>query len=114
MKVLEEQREKNNRTHKISFRLNTREYDRVLKLAAISNSSLSDFVRLASLKANVVAKMTAEERKYSRMLVGIATNLNQLAHKANSQVDFLTIAIELQNTRRAIDSIINRLNKNDL
>ncbi len=58
--------------------------------------------------------MTEEERKHYRMLVGLSTNLNQIAHKANSQIDFISLAFELQNTRREIDAILSKINNNDL
>jgi hypothetical protein len=105
---------KANRTHKITIRLNDDEFEKLQALSTNVNMVKSEFIRLAIFNVKVIAKMTDEERKILRTLFGVATNLNQIAHKVNAQIDFLTIAIELQNTRRQIDSIINKFSKNDM
>jgi Bacterial mobilisation protein (MobC) len=103
-----------NRTHKVTIRLKDEEFERLQGLSTNANMLKSEFIRLAIFNVKVIAKMTDEERNILRTLFGVATNLNQIAHKVNAQIDFLTIVIELQNTRREIDSIINKFSKNDM
>jgi Bacterial mobilisation protein (MobC)/Ribbon-helix-helix protein, copG family len=97
-----------NKDHKISLRLDAKEYNIFQEKLRKSNITISEFIRKAISSTTVVAKMTEEEIKLLRMLVGISTNLNQLAHKANAQIEIINLAIQMQSTRREIDSIIEK------
>jgi hypothetical protein len=99
----------NNRFHKITFRLTETEYLKLIEMQNASNYKVSEYVRQAVLNSTVKAKMSEEERKYFRMLVGLSTNLNQLAHKANANIDFINLALDIQKTRREIDFIISNI-----
>lgn len=105
---------KNNKTNKISIRLNDKEFEKLQLLLQKSGMIKSEFFRAALFNVQVTAKLTDEERKILRSLFGIATNLNQIAHKVNSQFEFLSVVIELKNTRRNIDEVINKLSDRDL
>ncbi|MEQ1554870.1 MAG: plasmid mobilization relaxosome protein MobC [Ferruginibacter sp.] len=101
----------NNKTHKVTIRFTNEEFEKLQAQSKNAGMLKSEFIRSAIFSVNVIAKMTDEERKILRTLFGVATNLNQIAHKANAQVEFLTLSIELQNTRREIDAIIEKFNK---
>lgn len=105
---------KNNKSHKITVRLNNEELEKLQNLTKKAGMLKSEFLRLAIFNVQVNAKLTEEERKILRTLFGIATNLNQIAHKVNAQFEFLTVVIELQNTRRNIDEIISKILDRDL
>lgn len=61
------------------------DYKGLKRRAKQANISLSEYIRSASMNAKIKPRLTQEENKAVRSLIGIATNLNQLARLANSR-----------------------------
>ena len=71
--------------YKVHARLATPEYYRLKSLAAQSGLSQSDLMRQLISQGKVVPRFTIEQVDYIRKLIGMANNLNQLAHEAHIQ-----------------------------
>lgn len=69
--------------YKVHARLNAPEYYRLKSLAAQSGVSQSDLMRQLINQGKVVPRFTAEQVDYIRKLIGMANNLNQLAHESH-------------------------------
>lgn len=69
--------------YKVHARLAAPEYYRLKCLAAQSGFSQSDLMRQLINQGKVVPRFTVEQVDYIRRLIGMANNLNQLAHEAH-------------------------------
>lgn len=65
------------------LRLSVRELNSIRDRAAEAGLSVSEFIRRASLSANVRAAPTVSIRQWSE-LAPLASNLNQIAHRLNA------------------------------
>ena len=102
-----------NRTNQICIRLTTIEFEKLNKLSNKANMFHSEFFR-AMLKDSIVkAKLNPIELNILQQLIGMATNLNQLAHHANAKMDFKRLAEKIESRLQSIDQIILNLNLND-
>ena len=99
---------------KYSFRLTQAESEALEKKLEIAGLAKSDFIRKAIFTAKINVSLTQEQMDLLRMLRGLSTNMNQLAHKANQNQDFLSLAVDLIKSKVEVDSIINKINTNDL
>lgn len=69
--------------YKVHARLAASEYYRLKSLASQSGLSQSDLMRQLISQGKVVPRFTIEQVDYIRKLIGMANNLNQLAHEAH-------------------------------
>ncbi len=98
------------RNHNLYVRLNDKEYNLFLKKQKSSGLSKQDYVIDAITNSKVTSSEYVEQLKelnsnvanYNRQISGMATNINQLAHKANATDLIDTYAIE-----EATDEIIS-------
>ncbi|XOV94602.1 MAG: plasmid mobilization relaxosome protein MobC [Bacteroidota bacterium] len=68
------------RAEKVTVRYTKVELRLISKYADRSGISMAEFVRAKSLDHQIRNRLTEEEADYYRKLVGMANNLNQLAH----------------------------------
>ncbi|MDN5287698.1 MAG: Mobilization protein [Mucilaginibacter sp.] len=73
---------------------------------------ISDWFRAAALKAKVVTRITAEDRRALHLLAGMANNLNQLTKLAHTS-GIMSIVIKCGNLLIEIDQTLKYLNSDD-
>jgi hypothetical protein len=73
---------------------------------------ISDWFRAAALKAKVMARITAEDRRVLHLLAGMANNLNQLTKLAHTS-GIMGIAIRCDHLLTEIDQALKYLNSDD-
>ena len=76
------------------------------KMAESHGMSRAEFARKKSLNHRLKARMTDEEALIYRDLIGMANNLNQLAHRVNAGEVLIS---EIKETLEAINFSIDRL-----
>lgn len=96
----------------VKVRLKTTERFLIESKARQAGMRISDWVREATLKAKVVSRLTAEDRRVLHMLAGMANNLNQLTKLAHTS-GMLTIAIRCGSLLEEIDQALKYLNSDD-
>lgn len=72
------------RKYQVLLRLNTMEYYTLLGKAREASISRTEFLRRLIAKAEVKARVKPEEMQLVRSVSGMATNLNQIAHRLNA------------------------------
>lgn len=102
---------KSNKPFKHSFRLSFDEQKLFLENLQKTSLSKSEFLRSCLANAKVKAKFSTEEKGYYRNMIGIGTNLNQLAKRANESKEFIYVASELRNTFANLNLLIEKFNK---
>lgn len=98
-------------TH-VKVRLTKTERFLIESKAKQAGMRISDWFREATLKAKVMTRLTAEDRKVLHMLAGMANNLNQLTKLAHTS-GLLTIAIKCGVLLAEIDQALKYLNSDD-
>lgn len=73
---------------KLTLYYTVSEFKVITKLAETHGLSKAEFARLKTLDYKIQPRLTPEEVNYFRQLAGMANNLNQLAHAANSGKTF--------------------------
>ncbi|MBB5620969.1 hypothetical protein HDE69_002022 [Pedobacter cryoconitis] len=73
---------------------------------------ISDWIRAAALKAKVVGRISAEDRRVLHLLAGMANNLNQLTKLAHTS-GIMSIVIKCDNLLTEIDQTLKYLNSDD-
>ena len=71
---------------------------------------MSEFVRKVLEKGVVIERLTIEQADFIRKLCGMANNLNQLAHRANTE-GYYTVAPFYKNVIGKIDEILNLIRR---
>ncbi|WP_314700360.1 plasmid mobilization protein [Prevotella jejuni] len=72
------------RKYQVLLRLNTMEYYTLLGKAREASITRTEFLRRLITKAEVKACIQLEEMQLIRTISGMATNLNQIAHRLNA------------------------------
>ena len=72
------------RKYQVLLRLNTMEYYTLLGKACEASITHTEFLRRLITKAEVKACIQPEEMQLIRTISGMATNLNQIAHRLNA------------------------------
>jgi len=91
------------RTYRVNLKMNTEEYYTLKARASETGVSPSDFIRAIILKAEIKQRLSPELVEYIRKLSGMANNLNQIAHKANTagyrdaRTEYLFLAARIDN-----------------
>lgn len=96
------------KTYRINIKLITDDYYNLLAKAQNAGMNLSDFVRNCLDKGYVKERITPEQAKWYRHLCGMATNLNQIARKANTQ-GYSSVKEEYQSLVEKIDTALTLL-----
>ena len=92
----------------IGVRFTVEEYNAMKKKAKEAGWSMSHYLREAVINATVVSRLTAVETDYIRQLVGMSTNLNQVAHKGHTE-GYASALQYFQYYQQKIDAIIQKL-----
>jgi replicative DNA helicase len=96
------------RKYKVSTKLTAPEcYAFKAKLRA-ARLIASEYIRQAIEKSEVVERLSPEHREEIRQLIGMANNINQLAHRANRE-GFYPERETCIRTMEQIDEIVRRL-----
>ena len=96
--------------YRITVKLNTQDYYTLKGKAKNAGISMSEFVRKVLEEGNVIERLTVEQAGFIRKLCGMASNLNQLAHRANAE-GFHVIAPFHKTIIGKIDEILNLIRK---
>lgn len=96
----------------IRVRLTTTERFLIETKARQAGMRISDWIRAAALKAKVVGRMSAEDRRVLHLLAGMANNLNQLTKLAHTS-GIISIVIKCDNLLKEIDQTLKYLNSDD-
>ena len=72
------------RKYQVLLRLNTMEYYTLLGKAREASITHTEFLRRPIAKAEVKAHIKPEEMQLIRTVLGMANNLNQIAHRLNA------------------------------
>lgn len=83
----------------------------VRQKAAKAGMRLSAYIREMAIRGKVKARMTEEERHFVRQLIGMSTNLNQLAQRAHRE-GILKAMLHFEMYRNRLDELLKNL-KND-
>jgi hypothetical protein len=84
------------------------EYFTIKEKAAKAGLKVSAYIRQVAIYATVTPRLTDEERKFVRQLIGMANNLNQLA-KSCHQEGALRAMLYFEGYRASMDDILNKL-----
>lgn len=90
------------------LRFTEAEYATVKEKAATAGLSFTVYLRKMALKGQVKARQTSEEKQAVKQLIGMASNVNQMAKMARQQ-GFLSAIVFFEQYRQTLDEIINRL-----
>jgi Bacterial mobilisation protein (MobC) len=96
------------REQQFSIRFTSAEYFAVREKAAIAGLSLTVFLREIALNGQIKTRLNLEEKQMIRQLIGMASNLNQLA-KAAHQHGLVAALLCFEQYRMQFDDVINRL-----
>jgi predicted DNA binding CopG/RHH family protein len=91
-----------------AVRFTKTEYFIVKEKAAIAGISLSKYIRRVAINEQIRIRLTEEETKISRHLVGISHNLNQIAKACHDEGMLKAMAL-FQNYRNLIDTLLQKL-----
>lgn len=100
------------RTSGIRVRLTTSERFLIESKAKQAGMRISDWIREAAIKAKVMTRITAEDRRVLHLLAGMANNLNQLTKLAHAS-GIMSIAIKCGHLLTEIDQTLKYLNNDD-
>jgi hypothetical protein len=96
----------------IRVRLTSTERFLIESKAREAGMRISDWFRAAALKAKVVTRMTAEDRRVLHLLAGMANNLNQLTKLAHTS-SIVSVAIRCGHLLTEINQTLKYLNSHD-
>lgn len=96
------------RKYQVLLRLNTMEYYTLLGKAHEASIPRTEFLRRLIAKAEVKARIKPEEMQLIRSVSGMATNLNQIAHRLNA-FGISTLNEDLNALKVLIYELIKRL-----
>ena len=83
-------------------------YEALRLRARKANRKLAEYIRESALNGEVASGHNAETVAIAKNLIGMANNLNQLAHKANA-AGFATVRLECRVLVARIEELLNRI-----
>ena len=92
----------------VSTKLTELQYYAIRKRAVQAGIPLSNYIRQAVIRGEIIPRLTRQDAEVIRQLAGEANNLNQLARKANAG-GFALVVQELLKLKARIVEIINQL-----
>ena len=92
----------------VSTKLTELQYYAIRKRAVQAGVPLSNYIRQAVIRGEIIPRLTRQDAEVIRQLSGEANNLNQLARKANAG-GFTVVVQELLKLKMRIIEIINQL-----
>ena len=91
-----------------SIRFTRPEYFTIKEKAAKAGLKASAYIRQVAIYAIIKPRLTDEERQFTRQLIGMANNLNQLA-KSCHQEGALRAMLYFEGYRASMDEILKKL-----
>lgn len=98
------------RRYRVNLMLNTEEYLTLASKAGEACLSFKDYLRSIIPKAEIRQRLSTETMGVIRQLVGMANNLNQIAHRANA-AGYRDARTEYLSLAEKIDNLLNELEK---
>jgi len=98
------------RTYRVNLKMNTEEYYTLRANATEAGVSVSDFIRILIVKGEIKQRLSPELLKLVRKLCGMANNLNQIAHKANT-TGYFNVRLEYLFLANKIDDVLKSMQK---
>ena len=94
----------------VTVKFSKPDYDRLCLRSRQTNRTLAEYIRDTAFNTQIVAKHSTEEITTMRNLVGMANNLNQLAHLGHIHGG-LAVADENKRLAQSISEIIIKINE---
>lgn len=85
------------------------EYFVIRQKAARAGIKTSAYVRQTAINAEVIARLSEEERHFVRQLIGMSNNLKQLTKNSNTE-GILKTMFYFESFRKEIEMILKKLN----
>ena len=89
----------------IRIRLDKQEEFILRQKAGAAGKHLSQYIRQTAIAGKVLARLTPEQQDQARKLVGMATNVNQLARDFK-RAGMLQTAFSFEECRQVIDTVL--------
>ena len=96
------------KSYKVNLKMATEEYFSLKSKARLTGFTLSEYIRRAIEKSEVIQRLSPEHLLYVHQISGMANNINQIARKANA-AGFVEIYHECKNTIIQLDNIVKRI-----
>ena len=93
---------------RVTVRFSRLEHYILQQKATKAGMNVSEFIRPAAIYGKVIARQTEEERYFTRQLVGMANNLNQMAKLANTE-GITSIRLLSESCLQQVHGLINKL-----
>jgi hypothetical protein len=93
---------------RVTVRFTKLEHYIVQQKANNAGMKFSEFIRPAAIYGKVIARQTEEERNFTRQLIGMANNFNQMAKVANRE-GMSSIRLLLEGRLLQVNGIIIKL-----
>ena len=93
---------------RVTVRFSRLEYSILQQKAGKAGINISEFIRPAAIYGKVIARQTEEERYFTRQLVGMANNLNQMAKLANTE-GITSIRLLSESCLQQVHGLLNKL-----
>ena len=93
---------------RVTVRFSQLEHYILQQRATKAGMNISEFIRPAAIYGKVIARQTEEERNFTRQLIGMANNFNQMAKVANRE-GMTSIRLLLEGYLLQVNGIINKL-----
>ena len=101
----------NLRIHQVNIRLTQAEQEFAIKQAELAGLSIANWLRNAAFsKKALKVKVSPLHKAYYKQLIGVSTNINQIARKVN-QNQFPKVYSELLYLRKLLENINSLFHK---
>jgi predicted DNA binding CopG/RHH family protein len=84
------------------------DYTIIEQKAGKAGLKISEFIRQSSMNVSIKSRLTPEEMQLVRKLVGMSTNMNQVARTCHREGLFEAM-VYFENYRNAMDSLLQKL-----
>jgi hypothetical protein len=93
---------------RVTVRFSQLEHYILQQKATKAGMNISEFIRPAAIYGKVIARQTEEERHFTRQVVGMANNFNQMAKVANTE-GIASIRLLLESCLQQVHGLLNKL-----
>lgn len=94
--------------YKLTVKMETKEYFSFKAKVRSAGLSQSEYIRRCITKSEVKQRLTSEHLGYIRQLSGMANNINQIAHKANT-AGYMEVHEANRNITVRLDNIVKHI-----
>lgn len=96
--------------YRLSIRIAAADYYRIKSMVAESGLSQNEILRKLIENTDIIPRLKPEEADYIRKLVGMANNLNQLAHMGHIY-GFDAVSVQCEASTREIVELIKHIKR---